>query len=203
MFLSFKNRIDFFKNSLMGNIRGKNAKWWLSGISFAESSFFPIPPDFYLMPVVAQNRDKWVYFATITTISSVLGGLFGYLIGAFLFETVGLWLVRLYDLKEELDLVKIFFNDHAFLSIFTAAFTPIPYKIFTIAAGLFNLNIFIFVVASTLGRGIRFFVVSFIMKIFGEKISLLALKYFNLFTLLFAIFVVFFILYKIFFKMLF
>lgn len=197
MLTLLKNKIELIKDSLIKNIRGKNAKWWLFGISFAESSFFPIPPDFYLMPVVAQNRNKWVYFATITTISSVLGGLFGYLIGFFLFETVGLWLVRIYNLGEELVLVKTFFNNHAFLSIFTAAFTPIPYKVFTISAGLFSLNIFIFIIASILGRGIRFFIVSFIMKIFGERISLMVFKYFNLFTLIFAFLFIFFILYKI------
>ncbi len=192
-----KTKIEFFKNCLINNIRGKNAKWWLFGISFAESSFFPIPPDFYLMPVVAQNRSKWAFFAFITTIASVLGGLFGYFIGAVLFETVGRFIVETYKLNDELIIVSDFFNSHAFLSIFTAAFTPIPYKIFTIAAGLFKINILIFVIASVLGRGIRFFAVSLIMKIFGEKISQIAFKYFNLFTFVFAIIAVLFIVYKI------
>jgi membrane protein YqaA with SNARE-associated domain len=192
-----KRKIESLKSSLINNIRGKNAKWWLFGISFAESSFFPIPPDFYLMPVVAQNRSKWAFFAFITTISSVFGGLFGYFIGAVLFETVGRFIVETYKLNDELVIVSDFFNSHAFLSIFTAAFTPIPYKIFTIAAGLFKINIFIFVIASVLGRGIRFFAVSLIMKIFGEKISQIAFKYFNLFTLVFAIIAILFIVYKI------
>jgi membrane protein YqaA with SNARE-associated domain len=194
-----KTKINFLKEKLINNISGKNAKWWLLGISFAESSFFPIPPDFYLMPVVAQNKTKWVYFACLTTIASVLGGLFGYFIGAVLFETIGKWIVELYKLEDELVIVKNFFNSHAFLSIFTAAFTPIPYKVFTIAAGLFNINLLVFIIASILGRGIRFFIVSFIMKIFGERISQVAFKYFNLFTLIFAIIVIVFVLYKIFF----
>lgn len=194
----FKIRIDKIKNSLMRNVSGPNAKWWLSAISFSESSFFPIPPDFYLMPVVAKNRDKWLYFALITTISSVLGGLLGYFIGAVFFETIGKWLVSLYHLEKEVETVGVFFNQNAFLSIFTAAFTPIPYKVFTISAGLFKLNIFVFTLASILGRGLRFFAVAYIMKLFGEKISNAVIKYFNTFTTIFAIIIVLFIFYKIF-----
>jgi membrane protein YqaA with SNARE-associated domain len=193
-----KVRIDKIKNSLMRNVSGPNAKWWLFAISFSESSFFPIPPDFYLMPVVARNRGKWLYFALITTISSVLGGLFGYLIGAVFFETVGKWLISLYHLEKEIETVSLFFNQNAFLSIFTAAFTPIPYKVFTISAGLFKLNIFIFTIASILGRGMRFFAVAYIMKLFGEKISNVVIKYFNIATAIFASIVILFIFYSIF-----
>jgi len=108
-------------------------------------------------------------------------------------------LVSFYHLQDELVLVGNFFNENAFLSIFTAAFTPIPYKVFTIAAGLFNINLIIFILASVLGRGLRFFTVAFIMKIFGQKIGELAFKYFNLGSAILAILIVFFILYKIFF----
>jgi membrane protein YqaA with SNARE-associated domain len=194
----FKIRLDKIKNSLMRNVSGPNAKWWLFAISFSESSFFPIPPDFYLMPVVARNRDKWLYFASITTVASVLGGLFGYFIGAVFFETVGKWLISLYHLEKEIETVGLFFNQNAFLSIFTAAFTPIPYKVFTISAGLFSLNIFIFTIASILGRGMRFFAVAYIMKLFGEKISNVVIKYFNIATAIFACVVILFIFYSIF-----
>jgi membrane protein YqaA with SNARE-associated domain len=192
-----KIKTEGFKNSLMKNVSGPNAKWWLFAISFSESSFFPIPPDFYLMPVVARNKHKWLFFASITTLASVLGGLFGYFIGAVLFETVGKWLVSVYHLEKELETVGVFFNQNAFLSIFTAAFTPIPYKIFTIAAGLFKINILIFIIASILGRGMRFFAVAYIMKLFGEKISNLVLKYFNIATAIFALLVILFIAYKL------
>jgi membrane protein YqaA with SNARE-associated domain len=193
-----KVRIDKIKNYLMRNVSGPNAKWWLFAISFSESSFFPIPPDFYLIPVVARNRDKWLFFALITTIASVLGGLFGYLIGAVFFETVGKWLISLYHLEKEIETVALFFNQNAFLSIFTAAFTPIPYKVFTISAGLFSLNLFIFTIASILGRGMRFFAVAYIMKLFGEKINNVVIKYFNIATAIFACIVILFIIYSIF-----
>jgi len=194
----FKIRLDKIKNSLMRNVSGPNAKWWLFAISFSESSFFPIPPDFYLMPVVARNRDKWIYFASITTVASVLGGLFGYFIGAVFFETVGKWLISLYHLEKKIETVGLFFNQNAFLSIFTAAFTPIPYKVFTISAGLFGLNLFVFTIASILGRGMRFFTVAYIMKLFGEKISNVVIKYFNIATAIFACIVILFIFYSIF-----
>lgn len=189
--------LDKIKNKLLQNVSGENARYWLAGLSFAESSFFPIPPDFYLMPVVASKRDRWIYFALITTVASVLGGLFGYFIGAVLFDTIGEWLIRVYSLADEMQKVSDFFNQNAFLSIFTAAFTPIPYKVFTIAGGLFNINIFVFTIASILGRGIRFFAVSYIMSVFGDRIGKIAFKYFNLLTLIVAIIFIIFILYKI------
>jgi len=199
MFIYFKNISEKIRDSLNKNIGGPNAKKWLFGIAFAESSFFPIPPDLYLMPVVAKNRIKWWSYAFITTIASVLGGLFGYFIGWALFETIGKALVSLYSLQDELVLVGKFFNENAFLSIFTAAFTPIPYKVFTIAAGLFNLNLFVFIIASILGRGLRFFIVAFFMKLFGQKIGELAFKYFNIGSGALAVLIVLFVLYKIFF----
>lgn len=199
MFKYLKNKSESIRDILNKNVGGPNATKWLSGISFAESSFFPIPPDLYLMPVVVKNRGRWWYYALITTISSVLGGLFGYFIGWAFFETVGKALVSLYGLQDELVLVGNFFNENAFLSIFTAAFTPIPYKVFTIAAGLFNLNLIVFVIASILGRGIRFFIVAYIMKVFGQKIGEIAFKYFNLGSAVLAIMIVLFVLYKIFF----
>ncbi|MCX6717153.1 MAG: VTT domain-containing protein, partial [Candidatus Taylorbacteria bacterium] len=145
-----------------------------------------------------KNKDKWIYFASITTVASVLGGLFGYFIGAVFFETVGKWLVSLYHLEKEIETVGLLFNQNAFLSIFTAAFTPIPYKVFTISAGLFSLNIFVFTIASILGRGMRFFAVAYIMRLFGEKISNIVIKYFNISTAIFACVVILFIFYSIF-----
>ncbi len=197
MFKYLKNKSEGIRSILNKNVSGPNATKWLCGLSFAESSFFPIPPDLYLMPIVIKNREKWWYYALITTVSSVLGGLFGYFIGWAFFETAGKALVSLYGLQDELVLVGSFFNKNAFLSIFTAAFTPIPYKVFTIAAGLFNLNLIVFVFASILGRGIRFFIVAYIMKIFGQKIGGVVFKYFNLGSVILAIVIILFILYKI------
>lgn len=181
---------------MIKHIEGPNAGRWLFLISFAESSFFPIPPDLLLMPIVARLRSKWWYYAAITTAASVIGGMFGYLIGALFFNFVGTLLVKTYHLESELEHVSMLFQQNAFWAIFTAAFTPIPYKIFTIAGGLFKINFLVFVIASILGRGMRFFAVAYLMKLFGASIGKLAFKYFNLLTLVVGIVIIGFIAYK-------
>ncbi len=163
----------------------KNSKWWLFGISFAESSFFPIPPDVFLAAILAtRERVRAFYYAWITTVGSVLGGLLGYAIGFFFFKTVGVWLVSTYHLEAQMITVQRLFSENAFFAIFTAAFTPIPYKLFTISAGLFAINIPIFILASILGRGMRFYAVALVMKYFGERIIALFYKYFGVASLL-------------------
>ena len=187
-----------FRDRLIRHIDGPNAGRWLFLVSFAESSFFPIPPDLLLMPIVARLRSRWLYYAFITTIASVIGGMFGYLIGSVFFNVVGTLLVKTYHLEKELEYVSTLFQQNAFWAIFTAAFTPIPYKLFTIAGGLFKINFLVFVIASILGRGMRFFAVAYLMKLFGEAVGRLAFKYFNLLTLVLGIIIVGFIAYKIF-----
>lgn len=186
------------KDGMKRRIDGPSAGRWLFLVSFAESSFFPIPPDLLLMPIVARLRSRWLYYATITTVASVIGGMFGYLIGAVFFNIVGTFLVKTYHLEKELEYVSTLFQQNAFWAIFTAAFTPIPYKLFTIAGGLFHINFFVFVIASILGRGIRFFIVAYLMKLFGGAVGRLAFRYFNLLTIVFAVVVVGFIAYKFF-----
>lgn len=181
---------------MIKHIDGPNAGRWLFLVSFAESSFFPIPPDLLLMPIVARLRSRWLYYAVITTVASVIGGMFGYLIGAVFFNIVGAFLVKTYHLEKELEYVSTLFQQNAFWAIFTAAFTPIPYKLFTIAGGLFKINFLIFVIASILGRGMRFFAVAYLMKLFGSAVGRLAFRYFNLLTLIFAVAVTGFIAYK-------
>ncbi|KKT30404.1 MAG: DedA family protein [Candidatus Nomurabacteria bacterium GW2011_GWD1_44_10] len=168
---------------------GKNAKWWLFGMSFAESSFFPVPPDVLLVAILmTKERARAFYYATITTLGSVLGGLLGYAIGYFLFQTVGVWLVDIYHLETEMITVQKLFMDNAFFAIFVAAFTPIPYKVFTIAGGLFGISIPTFIIASILGRAGRFFAVATVMKYFGGHIARVFYEYFNLIS--FAIVIV-------------
>ena len=172
----------------------KYATRWLSAFSFSEASFFPIPPDILLIAIlVFQQTRKWAYYAFITTIWSVLGGMFGYLIGLLFFDTVGKFLIDLYHLEEHVSVIKNLFNDNAFLAIFMAGFTPIPYKIFTISAGFFGVNFFIFVIASLLSRGLRFFAVGYIMKVFGKEIGIFMFKYFNMITIAFAVALVLFL----------
>lgn len=167
---------------------GKNARWWLFGLSFAESSFFPIPPDVLLVAILmTRERVRAFYYAAITTAGSVLGGLFGYAIGYFFFQTVGVWLVHTYHLESQIDTVQKLFSDNAFFAIFVAAFTPIPYKVFTIAGGLFGISIPVFIIASILGRGGRFFAVAAVMRYFGGHIARGLYKYFNVLSILFAL----------------
>jgi len=150
-------------------------------MSFAESSFFPVPPDVLLVAILmTKERARAFYYATITTAGSVLGGLLGYAIGYFLFQTVGVWLVDIYHLETEMITVQKLFANNAFFAIFVAAFTPIPYKVFTIAGGLFGISVPTLIIASILGRGGRFFAVATVMKYFGGHIARVFYEYFNL-----------------------
>jgi membrane protein YqaA with SNARE-associated domain len=176
----------------------KKSNLLMGALSFAESSFFPIPPDFFIFPLVIRKPERWLKMAVIVTISSVIGGLFGYLIGFTFFEWIGKPLVAFYHLESRVNEVGVLFQKNAFLAIFTAAFTPIPYKVFTIAGGLFEINIFSFILASILGRGGRFFAVSYASKFFGKRFGEIAIKYFNWITALVAFVVVTFFIMQIF-----
>ena len=171
-----------------------HAKGWLSFFSFAEASFFPIPPDFLLIAILGPKQQKnWFYYSALTAGWSVLGGVFGYGIGFLLFDSVGQWLIVTYNLSDHMIAVKELFDQNAFWAIFISGFTPVPYKIFTISAGFFSINFFTFIIASAISRFLRFFIVGYIMKVFGDGMSKFAFKYFNIITLLFAIGVIAFI----------
>ncbi|MCU0666731.1 MAG: DedA family protein [Candidatus Omnitrophica bacterium] len=159
----------------------------LFAIAFIESSFFPIPPDVLLIAMVISRRERWFSYALICTIGSISGALLGYFIGWSLFETIGKWIVSFYHFERQFEAVGKMYADNAFMAIFSAAFTPIPYKVFTIAAGVFRISLTILVVASILGRAGRFFLVAGMLRIFGEKISKFIEKYFDLISILFVV----------------
>ncbi len=183
---------DWLRDWTVQRAGGKNAKWWLFGIAFSESSFFPIPPDVFLVAILMTGeRVKAFFYAGLTTLGSVLGGMFGYAIGFFFFKTVGVWMVDVYHLEEQMLVVQKLFSENAFFAIFTAAFTPIPYKVFTIAAGLFNINIFTFIIASILGRGGRFFLVAIVMRFFGKQFADVLYRYFNIITIILTLLLAF------------
>ncbi|PCI21384.1 cytochrome B [Candidatus Wolfebacteria bacterium] len=168
------------KEWALAHAKGPFSTFWLALFSFAESSFFPIPPDAIMIAILLlKQQAKWIYYATITTVFSVAGGLFGYLIGFLFFEAVGGSIVSFYNLESHLATVASFFSNNAFFTIFLAAFTPIPYKVFTISAGLFKIDIFIFIIASILGRAIRFFAIAYFVKLYGKRIASVLYKYFN------------------------
>ena len=150
----------------------KSSKYYLAIVSFVESSFFPIPPDVMVIPMVISKKTDFKKIFLITTIFSVLGGMFGYVIGAFFFE-FGAQIMNFYGYEDKLYNLKesLIKNDgfYAWLGIlFLAGFTPLPYKVFTIASGLIGFNFLIFVLISLISRGLRFFLVSYLSYKFGD-----------------------------------
>lgn len=168
----------------------------LGFMSTAEASFFPIPPDVLLIPLALGNRKKAIYYAFICSVCSVLGAIIGYSIGKWL------WYIELGTFSnfaefffknipgfsyDAFSRIKILYDEYNFLIIFTAGFTPIPFKLFTISAGAFDLNLPLFILASTVSRSARFFLVSYLIKIFGAPVKELIDKYFNLLAILFTV----------------
>jgi len=143
----------------------------LAGISFAESSFFPVPPDVILVPMVLANRDKARFYALICTLASVVGGLLGYAIGALLYDTLGAWLIAAYGYGERMDEFRAAYADWGAWIILIKGMTPIPYKIVTIASGFAGYDLLTFVVLSLITRGLRFFIVAELLRIYGEPIQ--------------------------------
>lgn len=150
--------------------RHRHAAWYLSALSFAESSFFPIPPDVMLAPMSMAKPGRAMRYALMTTLASVIGGLFGYLIGAFFFEWIEPWLQQSHYWDKYLH-GREWFERWGFWAILVAGFSPIPYKVFTIAAGTLAMNLPLFVIGSALGRGGRFFLVAGLMAWGGERME--------------------------------
>ena len=150
----------------------KSSKYYLAIVSFVESSFFPIPPDVMVIPMVISKKNDFIKIFLITTIFSVLGGMLGYLIGAFFFE-FGAHIMSFYGYEDKLSKIKDnLVNSDGFYAwlgvLFLAGFTPLPYKVFTIASGLIGFNFLIFVLISLISRGLRFFIVSYLSYKFGD-----------------------------------
>ena len=167
--------------------RTKNASYALFGIAFIESSFFPVPPDVLLIAMVVADRMKWLRYALICTAGSVLGALLGYFIGWGLYETVGKLIVDTYNLHAVVELIGRKYSENAFMTVFTAAFTPIPYKAITITAGLFKISLPVLIAASIIGRAGRFFIVAGVLRIFGKTIADSIEKYFNILSIAFVL----------------
>ena len=150
----------------------KSSKYYLAAVSFIESSFFPIPPDVMVIPMVISKKDDFFKIFLITTIFSVLGGILGYFIGAFFFD-IGIQIMTFYGYEEKLiSLKNNLINSEGFYAwfglLFLAGFTPLPYKVFTIASGLIGFYILIFILISLISRGLRFFIVSYLSYKFGD-----------------------------------
>jgi len=156
-------------------------------VSFCESSFFPIPPDVMLIPMVLANRNKAFTIAAVCTVTSVLGGLLGYAIGYYFFETVGDWVIKTYGLQTGLEKFRDEFARWGIWVILIKGLTPIPYKLVTIASGAAHFDLFTFVWASIVTRGARFFIVAALLWKYGEPIQDFIEKRFTLVSWAFLI----------------
>jgi len=161
----------------------RHSTWALAGIAFAESSFFPLPPDLILLPMaLAQPKKAWFY-AAVCTVASVLGGAAGYAIGALLFDTVGQWIINLYGYAAKMDGLKAFYAEWGWAFILVKGFTPIPYKLVTIVSGVLSYNFALFMALSLVTRGARFFVLAAAMNQFGDLFRHWMEKHFGTFVM--------------------
>ncbi len=154
----------------MAKASGPNATKMLFVVSFAESSFFPIPPDLMLVPMCLANRARAFFFAAWCTLASVLGGIFGYLIGALLFESIGQWLVSVYGYGESMEAFRLLYAEWGPWTLLIGGLTPVPYKLITIASGIAGYDFFLFVILSALTRGTRFGLEAALVYWFGEPV---------------------------------
>ncbi|PSC05852.1 cytochrome B [Alsobacter soli] len=175
----------------MSLAESRRAEWALAAIAFAESSFFPIPPDVILAPMsVAKPSKAWRY-AAICSVASVLGGVLGYAIGALLYDTVGMWLINLYGYGPKMDAVREAYAKWGALLILVKGLTPIPFKLVTIVSGLLAYNFPLFVLLSLITRGARFFLLAGLLNRFGDPIRELLDRHFAVFMGIILFFIVF------------
>ena len=159
----------------------------LFALAFAESSFFPIPPDVLLIALVLGSPARWWRFGALCTVGSVIGGVAGYLIGMFLMDSVGLKIIDFYHAHAYYEQVQQWYLRYDVWIVFVAAFTPIPYKVFTIASGAFDMNLLGFCAVSIVGRGARFFLVAGLLRAAGERMKRFIDKYFDLLAVAFVL----------------
>ena len=158
------------------------ALWILAGVAFAESSFFPIPPDVMLAPMsLAQPKRAWL-FAAVCTVASVVGGMLGYAIGALLYDSVGHWLISLYGLGGKVEAFRASYAQWGAVIILLKGLTPIPYKLVTITSGFAGYNIWLFVLFSVITRGGRFFIAALVLNRYGDWIRVRIEQHLGLFV---------------------
>lgn len=168
----------------------RSAPIWLALVAFAESSFFPIPPDVLLVPMALARPERAYRFALICTVASVLGGMLGYLIGYALYETVALKLIHLYHLEAKADALVAQFQQFGLYVILVKGLTPIPYKLVTIASGMAHFDFGLFVAASVVTRGLRFFLEAAALRYFGDSARIFIERRLGLVTTVFLLFLV-------------
>jgi len=166
------------------------ATWVMGAVSFVESSFFPIPPDAMLIPMCLARPDKAYHFATVCTLTSVAGGILGYAIGYYLYESLGLWLMQLYGYGDKIEAFQQQYQEWGAWIIVLKGLTPIPYKIVTIASGFAHYPIVPFILLSFIARGMRFYLVAFLINRYGERAREIIEKRLGLWTTIAAVVIV-------------
>ena len=165
----------------------KNALTWLFVISFIESSFFPIPPDIMIIPMVLATPKEAYKIAGVATVASVLGGYFGYFIGVYGFELIARPLLEFYGYMKQFGEFENYYHESGAWSVFAAGITPFPYKIITIASGVVRLDLVVFTIASVIARGMRFYFIAWLLKRFGDPMKVFIEKNLNLLSILFLL----------------
>ncbi len=156
---------------------GKNALWWLILISFLEPIISPIVPETLMVAILLAGAKRWRFYALVTMLASVAGGVAGYLVGAYLFESIGAWVISSHALEGEFVRAQEFMNAHAFLAMFFVSFSPLPDKLFVITSGLLGVAFIPYILGYTLGRSLRFFLVAYIVRVYGERALVVAQRY--------------------------
>ncbi|MFM7673300.1 MAG: YqaA family protein [Candidatus Fonsibacter sp.] len=178
----------FIYNKIMEICSKQQSQKFLYFISVIESIFFPIPPDLFMMPIQLAKREKAILIGLWVTLFSVAGGVIGYYIGYFFYDTLGVKIISFYGLQEKfLTFSNSISKSTEFWIVFTAGLTPIPYKLFTLGGGFFKFDILQFIIASLISRGLRFLFISFLIWKFGEYIKNFIEKYLNILSVLFAL----------------
>lgn len=165
----------------------KNALTWLFIISFIESSFFPIPPDIMIIPMVLATPKEAYKIAGVATVASVLGGYFGYFIGIYGFELIARPLLEFYGYMKQFGEFENYYHEYGAWIVFGAGITPFPYKIITIASGVVRLDLVVFTIASVIARGMRFYFIAWLLKRFGDPMKVFIEKNLNLLSILFLL----------------
>lgn len=161
----------------LAKVSGPSGVWWLGGMSFADSSFFPIPPDVLMMPMILADHTRAWRLAFITTVTSVVGAVFGYLIGAFLYDLIAAPLLAFYGYQEVFEGFGDYYLEYGVLIVLIGGLTPMPFKVITIASGVFGLNPLLFFVCAVASRGPRFYLEAALLWRFGPPIKAFIDKY--------------------------
>lgn len=188
--MGFTNFVRKIYDAVIHLSTNKHALGWLFAVSFIESSFFPIPPDIMLIPMILAAPARAWRIAGIATVASVLGAYLGYVIGFYFFQMIAAPLLDFYGYLAKFNEFKDLYNEYGALIVFGAGITPFPYKIITIASGVVHMNLIVFTVASIIARGMRFFLIAWLLKVYGERMRIFIEKNLGWLSVLFLVLLV-------------